>query len=307
MPKTAKSSALPFNPDAMLEFVEYPDHAENTQKQYITVARTFLHWCADRGLHPDHVTATHLQRFLDDRGLSRSSQLTYMQALSALYGILQDRGLADDNPTSSWSVQYRKKKGKPGPRVAKRLPTVLDSDEETRLLAAIPLESPLPFSVYRKRVFLHLLLFTGLRVSEALSLTLGQVRLEADPPVVRVIGKGNKEREVPISPTLQVVLEGYLERRQRFVRNGNWLFSTAVGAPLTRTWAYTTVSEAIRGAGIQKPAYGPHVLRHTFATRQLRAGIAPAIVKAWLGHEDLAITFRVYEHVIAAPAGVRPV
>ncbi|MBU2736450.1 tyrosine-type recombinase/integrase, partial [Acidithiobacillus caldus ATCC 51756] len=144
-------------------------------------------------------------------------------------------------------------------------------------------------------------------VSEALSLSLAQVRLEADPPVVRVIGKGNKEREVPISPTLQVVLEGYLERRQRFVRNGDWLFSTAVGAPFTRTWAYTTVSEVIRGAGIQKPAYGPHVLRHTFATRQLRAGIAPAIVKAWLGHEDLAITFRVYEHVFAAPAGVRPV
>ncbi|MGK9452733.1 tyrosine-type recombinase/integrase [Acidithiobacillus caldus] len=187
------------------------------------------------------------------------------------------------------------------------MPTVLDSEEETRFLATIPLDDLLPFSVYRKRVFLHLLLFTGLRVSEALSLSLAQVRLEADPPVVRVIGKGNKEREVPISPTLQVVLEGYLERRRRFVRIGNWLFSTAVGAPLTRTWAYTTVSEAIRGAGIQKPAYGPHVLRHTFATRQLRAGIAPAIVKAWLGHEDLAITFRVYEHVIAAPAGVRPV
>jgi integrase/recombinase XerD len=306
MPKTAKPSAAAFDPDTLMDLVDYPDHAENTQKQYITVARVFLQWCANHHLHPDRVKALHLQRFLDERGLARSSRLAYMQALSALYVILQEHEITDDNPTSSWAVQYGKKRGKSGPRMAKRLPTVLDSEEETRLLASVPLEENLPFSAYRKRVFIHLLLFTGLRVSEALSLSLDQVRLEADPPVVRVIGKGDKEREVPISPTLQAVLEGYLARRQRFVRHENWLFSTAVGAPLTRTWAYTAVSEAIHGANIQKPAYGPHVLRHTFATRQLRAGIAPAIVKAWLGHEDLAITFRVYEHVIAAPAGVRP-
>ena len=67
------------------------------------------------------------------------------------------------------------------------------------------------------------------------------------------------------------------------------------------------MANAIRGAGIQNPAYDPHVLRHTFATRQLLAGVAPAIVNAWLSHEDLAVTFRVYEHVIAVPAGVKPV
>lgn len=307
MPAKSKKPANVVDVDKILDLLVWPDHSQNTRNQYMTVSRSFLHWCNDSGIHPDSVGAVHLQRFYESRGLSRSSRFAYNQAIRALYEILQDHELCGDNPSSSWIAQYGKKNGKAGPRAPKRLPPVLDSSEESRLLESIPLSGKMPFSVYRKRVFVHLLLFSGLRVSEALSLTVGQVRLDADPAVLRVIGKGDKEREVPISPTLFEVLGGYLDRRAAFVRSGDFLFSTAKGARLTRTWAYTTVSAFFCGSDIHKSAYGPHVLRHTFATRQLRAGVAPAIVKAWLGHSDLSVTFRVYEHVLASPAGVVPV
>jgi len=294
--------------DEMLDLLHLPDYSERTKSMYLTASRVFLQWCDEAGLHPDVVTAKDLQHFFDHRGLSRSSRFPYIHALSALFKALQENDLCDDNPTSSWMVQYGKKKGKGGPRVANRLPTVLDSEEETRLLASIPMDDSLHFTEYRKRALIHLLLYSGLRVSEALSLRLGQVRLEADPAVLRVIGKGNKEREVPISGTLHATLLAYRERRNEFVLHGDWLFATANGGSMTRTWAYQTVAAALGHIGItNKAAYGPHVLRHTFATRQLRAGVAPSVVKLWMGHSDLTVTLKVYEHVVSTPAGMKPI
>ena len=133
-------------------------------------------------------------------------------------------------------------------------------------------------------------------------------RVSRKMATLRVIGKNDVERTVPIRAILAEQLRDYLERLSgEFHQPGPLLFPTGQGRALVASSHYRAIQKHLRALGIFKPQMGPHVLRHTFVTRQFRAGIPPAVIKAWCGHADLGVTLKVYEGVASAPEGVVPV
>ena len=157
---------------------------------------------------------------------------------------------------------------------------------------------------FRERTILLLILGTGLRCSEVSGLKIENVHLE-EPARLRVLGKGRKEREIPIPDPICDVLEEFLEIRSKYKKTGEFLFGNMHGNPIREASIYEMVRRTLSRAGIVKPNMGPHLLRHTFATRQFEAGIPPAIIKNWMGHSSLATTL-IYEHVSISGNGIKP-
>ena len=151
----------------------------------------------------------------------------------------------------------------------------------------------------RDTAMLATLYATGLRVSELCNLLRREVNLNAG--YLRTIGKGRKERLVPLSPVAREAIEAYLERgREAFVVRPREpaLFLTGRGKPMTRQWFWTLIRRYARAAGITAKV-SPHVLRHSFATHLLERGADLRAVQAMLGHSDISTT-EIYTHVSRA-------
>lgn len=183
------------------------------------------------------------------------------------------------------------------PRYAQKNPEFLSMAEVERLLAAPPRDSA---EGVRDRAMLEVLYATGLRASELVSLTLRDTNLEAG--FVRTVGKGSKERLVPLGEEAVGAVERYLTsaRGQLLARRGGGagataLFVTRRGGPLTRQGFWKNVRNHARAAGILRPI-SPHKLRHSFATHLLEHGADLRTVQALLGHADISTT-QIYTHV----------
>ena len=179
------------------------------------------------------------------------------------------------------------------PKRWRSLPDVLSVEEAERLLAAPGLEQPLAF---RDRALLELAYGAGLRVSEWISIGLRDVLLEDS--LVRVFGKGSKERLVPIGRSAIGAVAVYLrELRPRLERGKGKgaLLLNARGEPLTRMGAWKILRKYVQIAGITK-AVSPHTLRHSFATHLLEGGADLRAVQEMLGHADISTT-QIYTHV----------
>jgi integrase/recombinase XerD len=182
------------------------------------------------------------------------------------------------------------------PRLERRLPRVLSPEEAERLIAAAAAPTPLGL---RDRAMLELLYGAGLRVSELVGLPLG--RLDRRRGVVQVVGKGRRERIVPIGEPALDALEAWLAegrpallRRSR--RTPEAVFVTARGAAMTRQNFFARLRALARAAGIPAARVSPHVLRHAFATHLLEGGADLRAVQEMLGHADLSTT-QIYTHV----------
>ncbi len=179
------------------------------------------------------------------------------------------------------------------PRLGRPLPGSLTEHEVEALLAAPDLATPEGF---RDRVMLELLYATGLRVSELVALTPGQLSLVQG--VVRIIGKGGKERLVPLGEEARDWLERFLAGPRADLLGGRVceaLFPTRRGGGMTRQAFWYRVKKHARAAGIQRPI-SPHTLRHAFATHLLDHGADLRVVQLLLGHSDLSTT-QIYTHV----------
>jgi integrase/recombinase XerD len=179
------------------------------------------------------------------------------------------------------------------PRPARKLPSVLGVDEVTRLLDLPAGESPLDL---RNRAILELLYDGGLRVSELVGLTAD--RIDFDGGLVTVLGKGDKERLIPLGETALERLRAYLElSRPALARGGRprTLFLNARGGRLSRQAVWTLIRAMIRKAGIDRHV-SPHTLRHSFATHLLENGADLRAVQMMLGHADIGTT-QIYTHV----------
>jgi integrase/recombinase XerD len=179
------------------------------------------------------------------------------------------------------------------PKRWQSLPDVLTAEEVERLLAAPTLDDPL---VFRDRALLELGYGAGLRVSELTGLTARDALL--DEGVVRVLGKGGKERLVPIGRGAIGAVAVYLrELRPRLDRGGGQgiMLLNANGGPLTRMGAWKIVRKYVERAGISKRVT-PHTLRHSFATHLLEGGADLRAVQEMLGHADISTT-QIYTHV----------
>jgi integrase/recombinase XerD len=216
-------------------------------------------------------------------GRSGSTMARRLAALRSFYRHEQLLGERPDNPAAEIAA----------PRRVRRLPRTLSPGEAERLMEAAAGTTP---RALRDGALVELLYGAGLRVSEAVGLERGSVDL--DERLVRCIGKGSKERIVPIGRQAADALRRYLSRGRPFLdrRHSPALFLNARGGPLTRAGVSLILRRLAEKAGLEPDRVHPHLLRHSFATHLLEGGADLRSVQEMLGHADLATT-ELYTHV----------
>ncbi len=179
------------------------------------------------------------------------------------------------------------------PKVARKLPDTLSYDEIRRMIEGIDLSRPLG---HRNRAILEVLYCCGLRVSELVNLRLSDIF--AEEGVVRVTGKGDKQRLVPIARAALQQVERYLEQRRTMAvaaDSADVVFLNQRGRRLTRVMIFTIIRQSAAAAGVTKTV-SPHTLRHSFATHLLQGGADIRAVQELLGHESI-LTTEIYTHL----------
>jgi len=261
--------------------------AHNSVEAYYRDLREFAGFVARRGVRsPREVTRAGVSVYLLDlrkRGLSVSTVKRRTAAIRSFYRFLQREALIDHDPTLDLQP----------PRPVRRLPRVLSEEEVARLLAMPDAATPMGS---RDRALLELMYASGLRVSEATGLDLGAVDLSEE--IVRVTGKGSKERIVPVGSQAIIALRAYLRGARPLlarVRTSQALFVNRRGGRLTRQGCWKLLRGYARRAGITRPLT-PHVLRHSFATHLLERGADLRAVQEMLGHASIGTT-QMYTHV----------
>ena len=216
-------------------------------------------------------------------GLAGTTISRRLSALRSFYAHQVMLGVRADNPGAEIE----------SPRRRPKLPRTLSPREAERLIEAAAGTTP---RALRDAALVELLYGAGLRVSEAVGLDRAGVDL--DERLVRVIGKGNKERIVPIGRSAVEALRRYLSRGRPYLdrRFRAELFLNAKGGPLTRAGAFLILRKLADKAGLEPGRVHPHLLRHSFATHLLEGGADLRSVQEMLGHADLATT-EVYTHV----------
>ena len=220
---------------------------------------------------------------LSDLGLAPTSVRRAQSALRAYFGFLLEEGALPSDPTE----------GLQSPRVARPLPNVLEAAEISALLEAPRSDSSVH---WRDRAILEFLYATGVRVSELVGLRLTDLDLEER--LCTVLGKGSKERMVPLGGPACVALSRYLGEVRSALDKGEGdgcVFLNQRGRSLSRTAVWKIVKEAARLAGIERKV-SPHVLRHAFATHLLEGGADLVAVQELLGHADISTT-QIYTHL----------
>jgi len=232
----------------------------------------------------------------------KASQIDIMDYVSSLAGSLSSRSIARN--LSSLKVFYRflvsdgKIETNPArlisnPKLPRRLPGVLSGEEVERLLAAPDAQTSRGL---RDRAMLELLYASGLRVSELVGLRIASINLEAG--WVRTLGKGSKERMVPIGSKAQQCIKEYLAYSRPNLlkkRSSSYLFVTSRAKPMSRQAFWKIIKRFSRLAGIRKEI-SPHSLRHSFASHLLEHGADLRSVQIMLGHADISTT-QIYAHV----------
>jgi integrase/recombinase XerD len=238
------------------------------------------------GASPAAATSDDLARWAADlraRGLAPATLARRIAAARTLYRHLVLLGVRDDNPAAGVEL----------PRRRRRLPRTLSPAEVERLITAANGVSP---RALRDRALVELLYGAGLRVSEAVGLD--RARVDLDGRLVRALGKGGKERLVPLGREAVDALRRYLARGRPYLdrRHRPELFLNAQGGPLTRAGAFLILRRLAEKAGLEPERVHPHLLRHSFATHLLEGGADLRSVQEMLGHADLATT-ELYTHV----------
>lgn len=237
-------------------------------------------------IRPDMLSREQLSLFLtwiSEMGLSARTHARILSGVKAFYHYLLMEEVIHKDPTALLE----------GPRLDSKLPEVLTVEEIDRLLDAIDLSHP---QGRRNRAMLETLYSCGLRVSELVELRIsGIFRAQG---FIRVIGKGNKERLVPISPRALKEIDLYLmDRNVLAIKSGNEdvLFLNRRGKMLTRNMVFTIIRELAPVAGIEKTV-SPHTFRHSFATHLVEGGADLRAVQEMLGHESITTT-EIYTHL----------
>lgn len=219
-----------------------------------------------------------------DRGYKATSSARMLSSLRRFFQYCYREKLRTDDPTIQLAA----------PKLPARLPKDLSESQVDDLLAAPDVTDPLEL---RDKAMLEVLYACGLRVTELVSLSLPDVSLRQG--VIRVIGKGNKERLVPMGEEAVYWLEVYLAQARPSLLNGqaaDVLFPSKLGRQMTRQTFWHRIKHYAVVAGIATEKLSPHVLRHAFATHLLNHGADLRVVQMLLGHSDLSTT-QIYTHV----------
>ena len=225
----------------------------------------------------------HFAASLHDIGIHPRSQCRILSGVRSFFRFLELEGYRNDDPSELLE----------SPVLGEHLPEVLSAEEVDMLENAIDLSK---WEGHRNRAIIEVLFSCGLRVSELVNLKLSNLFLQEQ--YVRVVGKGSKERLVPISPRAIKELGFWFDYRQAMkIKPGeeDFVFLNRRGAHLTRVMILIMIKETAVAAGIQK-TISPHTLRHSFATALLEGGADLRAIQAMLGHESIGTT-EIYTHI----------
>jgi integrase/recombinase XerD len=261
-------------------------YSPNTLDAYIRDLLKLINYLEDENKHVLDVELSDLQHFaalLHDIGIHPRSQCRILSGVRSFFRFLELEGYRDDDPSELLE----------SPVLGEHLPEVLSAEEVDMLENAIDLSK---WEGQRNRTIIEVLFSCGLRVSELVNLKLSDLFLQEQ--YVRIIGKGSKERLVPISPRAIKELESwFLDRNEMKIKPGeeDFVFLNRRGAHLTRVMILIMIKETAVAAGIQK-TISPHTLRHSFATALLEGGADLRAIQAMLGHESIGTT-EIYTHI----------
>lgn len=261
--------------------------SENTLKSYRSDLEKLGDWAASQTIGLTSVRRTHLNNYLSyrmQRGLKARSTARCLSCLRAFYRYLLRENQIKDDPTLRVE----------NPKLGRPLPSTLSEADVEKLLQAPDLDSPIGL---RDRTMLEVLYACGLRVSELTNLRMSEINLRQG--VIRVVGKGSKERLVPMGEeAIRWLNRYYSEGREVLLKNNlaqEVVFPSNRGVVMTRQTFWYRIKEYARQAGISQKL-SPHTLRHAFATHLLNHGADLRVVQLLLGHADLSTT-QIYTHV----------
>lgn len=255
----------------------------NTVASYVRDVEGLLK--AYEGYLPADIGTAEVERHLSDRiqkGLSKRSQARLLSSLRSFFNWCIEEGDLKDNPCDRIDA----------PKLGKYLPAVLSVEEVDAILESVDLKAP---TGLRDRAILEVLYGCGLRVSECTGLLLSHVHL--DEGYVDVVGKGNKQRIIPLGEMAAEAIRNYLPARPEPSARAceDILFLNRFGRPLSRVSVFNLVKERAIAAGIHKEI-SPHTFRHSFATHLIEGGADLRIVQEMLGHESI-LTTEIYTHI----------
>jgi integrase/recombinase XerD len=248
---------------------------------------------AERGIdRVDRISPRDLSEFasyLDDRGMAPSSRARVLVAVRRILRYAQSQGLVEADALEGLQT----------PKRTRALPRILHQEETQALIQAADQDGPLGL---RDVAMLEILYGAGLRVSELVGLPIAALDLRGR--LLRVVGKGNKERVVPMGEIAAEALSIYFEQARPIlladrVDHDRAVFLTRRGRKMTRQNFFTRIRQHATKAGIPRDRVSPHVLRHAFATDLLEGGADLRAIQSMLGHADLSTT-EVYTHVSRA-------
>ena len=260
--------------------------AQNTLDAYLNDLGKLLRYISDNGLDAQTMTLEDLEHFsatLHDIGIQPVSQCRILSGVRSFFKYLQLDGYRDDDPTELLE----------SPQTGTHLPAVLSTTEVDLLESAIDLSKP---EGQRNKAIIEVLFSCGLRVSELVNLKISNIYFEEE--FVRVIGKGSKERLVPISSkAIKEIRYWFMDRDKLKIKKGeeDYVFLNRRGSHLTRTMILIMLKRLAADAGIQK-TISPHTLRHSFATALLEGGADLRVIQVLLGHESIGTT-EIYTHI----------
>ncbi|MFN4951087.1 MAG: site-specific tyrosine recombinase XerD [Flavobacteriales bacterium] len=238
-------------------------------------------------LNPDQLRHDNLKEFialLYDLGLSARTQARIISGIKQFFGFLLLEQLIQNDPSELLEQ----------PKIGRKLPEVLDMEEIDALIAAIDVSKP---EGHRNRAILETLYSCGIRVSELVNLK--QSDLFYDEGYIRVIGKGNKQRLVPMSKSVEKEITWYVDnqRKQLDIYKGDEqiVFLNRRGRRLTRVMIFTIIKQLAESIGLEKNI-SPHTFRHSFATHLLEGGANLRAIQEMLGHESITTT-EIYTHM----------
>ncbi len=259
----------------------------NTRKAYADDLGQFLGWLERKGV--TSLSQVSRKQILDHlmemkaRGMSTNSISRHLVSIKVFFRFLQQEGLLDRNVTDTMD----------SPKLWKILPDTLSEKEVTLLLRAPDMRKPLGV---RDRAMLEMFYASGLRVSELAGLKLANLHIEDG--YIRVIGKGRKERVIPVAQDSSNILECYLKEVRPILCENQHVpevFVSNSEKPLSRQRLWQIIKKYTKEAGIMKNVT-PHTLRHSFASHLLQNGAPLRVIQEMLGHADIATT-QIYTHV----------
>lgn len=261
--------------------------ADNSVEAYLRDVGQMRRFMEEQGVEPEAVTLEHLQLLLgqlNDMGIAPASQRRMIAGWRMFYKHLVVEDAMKDSPAEMLDLPMR-------PR---HLPDVLSDEDITKIQATFDLSLP---DQFRNNVIVEVLYGCGLRVSELVNLKMSNVY--EDEGMLQVIGKGDKERWVPINARALEMMEMYIHtvRVHYDIKPGEekFVFINRLGRHLSRNYVFMFLQQAVKDAGLNKHV-SPHSLRHSFATELVENGADLRAVQEMLGHESISTT-EIYTHL----------